>query len=253
MEHYLSSASLKAQAKGQLFGKYGVLIGALLLQLLCTEPLQFMCTLLFGQSTPFFVILSSAVTFLISLYSGLFSAGEAFLYLKVSCNQKPRISDLFFCFKNDPIKVIKLQAVLAGISTLAMLPASLAACFLDTTALVGSSVSTTLPSGSGGLFLLYAIFLVIGLVILVYASLVFSQCYYLMLDFPDYTAGELLKMSMQLMKGHKGRLFYIRLSFLPLMLLGLFSCCIGFLWVSPYMQAVNAGFYLDLIKKQSPR
>ena len=50
--------------------------------------------------------------------------------------------------------------------------------------------------------------------------------------------------------GYSGRLFYIELSFLPLFLLGLISCCLPILWIYPYMEAVKANFYLDLMKKR---
>ena len=82
-------------------------------------------------------------------------------------------------------------------------------------------------------------------------TLLFSQIYYLMFDFPEYSESQLFKMSMQLIKGHKARLFYIELSFLPLMILCVMSCGIGFLWLLPYMEATYANFYLDLIRKQS--
>ena len=77
--------------------------------------------------------------------------------------------------------------------------------------------------------------------------LVFSQCFYLMLDFPDYSAEQLLRSSMQVMRGHKGRLFYLHVSFLPLLLLALLSCGVGMLWIRPYMQMTYTCFFLDLM------
>ena len=75
----------------------------------------------------------------------------------------------------------------------------------------------------------------------------FSQCYYLMLDFPNKTAGEILSLSLRLMRGQKGRLFCILLSFLPLLLLGWLSI-VGTIWVGPYLQMAMALFYLDIMK-----
>ena len=95
--------------------------------------------------------------------------------------------------------------------------------------------------------LLFSVFTIIGTVILVIVSLTFSQAYYLLQDFPQYSAKELLQMSRQIMKGHKARLFYIELSFVPLLLLGILSCCIGLLWIIPYMASVKANFYMDLM------
>lgn len=41
MNQYLSSASLKSLAKGQLLGKYGILTGILAMHILCTVPVSF--------------------------------------------------------------------------------------------------------------------------------------------------------------------------------------------------------------------
>ena len=101
------------------------------------------------------------------------------------------------------------------------------------------------------LFLLYAVLLVAGYSILVFVHILLSQIFYLMLDFPDYTAPQLLHLAPKLMKGHKARLFYIMLSFVPLLLLCIFSCGIGYLWIYPYMQTTYANFYLDLMKNNS--
>ena len=49
------------------------------------------------------------------------------------------------------------------------------------------------------------------------------------------------------MAGNVGRLIYIALSFIPLGILGIMSCYIGFLFVVPYIQATLVFFYLDLI------
>ena len=72
-----------------------------------------------------------------------------------------------------------------------------------------------------------------------------------MLDFPQYSAKELFQMSLRLMKGNIGRLFYLEISFLPLILLSFLSCGIALLWISPYMDATLANFYLDLVKKKT--
>lgn len=71
-----------------------------------------------------------------------------------------------------------------------------------------------------------------------------------MLDFEEYTGGEVMKAAVQLIRGSMGRLFYIVLSFFPLYLLGILSMGIGLLWIYPYKEAVFANFYLDLIKKK---
>ena len=97
---------------------------------------------------------------------------------------------------------------------------------------------------------IYLLLTLLGMVISLFADLLFSQCYYVMLDFEEYTGGEVMKAAVQLIRGSMGRLFYIVLSFFPLYLLGILSMGIGLLWIYPYKEAVFANFYLDLIKKK---
>lgn len=254
MNQYLSSVSLKSLAKGQLLGKYGTAVGACILQLLCTFPVSMAISLLAGTDSLLNILLFSIANFLLGLFTGFFLAGQCFIYLKIACNQTPFISDLFHFFQSDASKVLSIQAVLAGVTTLCSLPALIAGHYMNLSIAILDSeflMSEELPF-SAPLFLLYAALYVAGNIINVYVRmLLFSQVFYLMLDFPDYSAPQLLRMSAQLMKGSKGRRFYLMLSFVPLLLLGIFSCGIALLWIQPYIQAAYANFYLDLVRKKN--
>lgn len=254
MNNYLSSSSLKAQARGQLLGKYRIVICIFLLHLICIVPFFLAVSTLIGGGFFGTVILNSVVTFLFQLFVGFFIAGEAFVYLKVACNQTPVTGDLFHCFRNDSQKVVQIQVVLAAISVISAFPATIISYFMSKSflgILLGVPSGDTDGSAGASLFLAYVFFYLLGTAIDIFAKLLFSQVYYLMLDFPEYSAMQLLKNSILLMKGNKGRLFYIQLSFIPLLLLGALSFGIGFLWLFPYMEAVSANFYLDLINKRS--
>ena len=99
------------------------------------------------------------------------------------------------------------------------------------------------------MFLLACFLFIVGAGISWWISLKYSQVYYLLLDFPDYSAKELLKMSWKLMKGNVGRLLYIQVSFIPISLVALLSCGIGLLFVLPYQNMTYTLFYLDLISE----
>ena len=73
----------------------------------------------------------------------------------------------------------------------------------------------------------------------------FIQAYYLLLDFPQYNAMELMKLSFRIMKGHKWELFCLQMSFLPLGFLCLLSFGIGSLWLVPYMNMTQTLYFLD--------
>ena len=52
--------------------------------------------------------------------------------------------------------------------------------------------------------------------------------------------------SMAMMEGHKMQLFLLALSFIGWGILCLFTLCIGFLWLVPYVQASMAAFYEEV-------
>lgn len=249
MNGYLSSNGLKSLAKGQLLGKYGITVGILVIHVLCTLPIQFMFNPL-AQTSP---LLYYPLSLLLSVFGGFFTAGEALVYLKIACNQSPAVSDLFYFFTGSfsqrGIKVSQIQLLLAVVSLATTLPYTYVGSLL-LQSMAGWNPAASLLPFRAGTFLLYTILLVAGTAINVFVQLLLSQVFYLMQDFPEYSAAQLLRFAPRLMKGHKARLFYIQLSFIPLMLLSLVSCGIGFLWVYPYMEATYANFYLDLMRKR---
>lgn len=238
MNEHLSSAALKTLAKGQLLGKYGTLIGAYGIHIACVF-FATLCVLFFVDTTTFVgVIIYYAVSFIISLLSGLFLFGEAYIYLKLACNRQVTINDLFYGFLNGSEKVLCLQVVLSLISLILGLP----------NALLAYNQNAVLENPY--LLLAFVIVILLFAIAEVILNLMFSQSFYLLLDFPAYEPMEVLRASCRLMKGSKGRLFYLDLSFIPLFLLGLCTCGIGFLWILPYYQGTKANFYLDLAKKK---
>ena len=74
MNQYLSSASLKTLAKGQLLGKYGTVIGAFVLHALCISPISMIISSLIGTDTIFHTIIYSLAAFFINLLAGFFIA-----------------------------------------------------------------------------------------------------------------------------------------------------------------------------------
>ncbi|MBQ6888438.1 MAG: DUF975 family protein [Lachnospiraceae bacterium] len=239
MNHYKSSSQLKSLAKGQLLGKYSTVIGAFVLTQLLMLILSWLPVFFVDTTTLFGVILDYLITFLISLFSGIFAAGQAYIYLNISCGRNCKASDVFYGFKQHPDKALLLQLVVSGISTLSVLPAYVLLLITGYT----QDIILVLPT---------CILLIVGAFIAIYFTLAFSQVYYLLLDFPEYSVKQILSVSMKIMKGHKARLFYIMVSFLPLYLLAFLSCGIGMFWIAPYANATMTNFYLDLIKNRQP-
>ena len=78
------------------------------------------------------------------------------------------------------------------------------------------------------------------------ASLAYAMVPYVLRDKPDYSCSEILLESRMMMKGHKGELFLLYLSFIGWGILSAFTCFIGLLWLAPYMQMTEFKFYEQL-------
>ena len=71
---------------------------------------------------------------------------------------------------------------------------------------------------------------------------------YILKDNPEMKNNAAIEESMRMMDGHKLELFLLDLSFIGWALLSLLTCCIGFLWLVPYMNMARVNFYEDLKK-----
>ena len=240
MNHFKSSAELKASAREHLLGHYGTVIGAFLIVAAITSAVTLAVSLIVDINTIPGTVIYYAIMFLVSVLTGLFSSGSAYLYLKLICGRPVSVGDLFYGFQLCPDKAIIIQAWITLITSLSNLPQIILNC------LILANITNT--DKILRYMLPYALSMILSGVVSVMLSLFYAQTYFLLHDFPQYTAKELLQKSRRLMVHHKGRLFYLYVSFLPLMLLGLLSCGLAMLWIIPYMAATEAEFFLDLIQ-----
>ena len=73
-------------------------------------------------------------------------------------------------------------------------------------------------------------------------------------EYPDTRASDALRMSRNMMRGHKLRLFCLEFSFIGWTLLAMiFTFGIGMLWVIPYREAAIAAFYDDLANRSAAK
>jgi len=76
---------------------------------------------------------------------------------------------------------------------------------------------------------------------------------YILADHPEMTANEAITASRQLMDGHKGELFWLRLTFIGWSFLCVFTLGIGNLFLNPYVNAAEAAFYRQLTGNNADR
>ncbi|MDO5408376.1 MAG: DUF975 family protein [Eubacteriales bacterium] len=69
---------------------------------------------------------------------------------------------------------------------------------------------------------------------------------YLAVEYPEKSRKEIFQLSKRMMDGNKLNTFVLELSFIGWILLGMLACCVGTLFVAPYVQATTAELYLRL-------
>lgn len=222
-----------------MLGKYRNAISILLASDLILNTLSLFTTTAYNSTLG--IIIGVIISFILTIFGTILSVGQCSFYLNIACDQPYQFSDLFTGFKIHPDKSIITQMVIQLLTLLPLTPAIIV--MFITTAFYAENIIIS--------FLAACFLLIIGAGISWWISLRFSQVYYLLLDFPDYSAMELLKMSWKLMKGNVGRLLYIQVSFIPLTLAGLLSFGIGLLFVQPYQNMTYTLFYLDLMQANS--
>jgi uncharacterized membrane protein len=251
-----TSAELKKRAKNTLKGNYGLCIGIMLLISLLTIVIVFLSIFGLGIYTvitfkgfystvnPVWqmvenLIFALVVGFVIVAVIGLLGVGMNSIYMKLSRGQSADIGDVLYAFGNSPLKFLGLLFLIYLINLLISVPQMVVQISM---AITGNMVLVIL-------YILIVILTYVGSIIFSYSV---SQSVFILIDSPDKGVIECMKESFSMMKGHKGRLFYVNFSFFGMVLLGYCSMGIGLLWVFPYMQCTLAQFYLDLKQSQEP-
>lgn len=234
MNHYKTSAELKNLAKDKLDGRYGMAVLTVFISELIAYTASFFVALFIPTGSVGVYILSQLISLLVSAIAGILNAGICYFFLNMACGQSFDLKNLFYGFQQQTNKCLALSLFFTILQSICMTPYQIYSfCYL------------TRPNFSNMLIMLGC--MTGGLLLYMPLSLAISQSFYLILDFPELSTRETLQKSIQIMKGHKGRLFYIEMSFLPLMFLCLLTCGIGFLWLMPYMYMTQTLFFLDIM------
>lgn len=91
--------------------------------------------------------------------------------------------------------------------------------------------------------LLWSLLLIVPGII---ASISYSMTFYILIDDPQIKYNDAIKLSKEMMNGHKSRYFMLMLSFIGWWLLAILTLGIGTFWVASYMSTAQACFYEDL-------
>lgn len=251
------SSELKRRAKQRLKGKYGLCIGA---QFIVYAVVFIIMLVYFGvifsleiANASFFAVGNGKTAFIIlramaflsyvvilSL-AGLLAPGINRIYLNLCTDQRAGFSDLLYAFQNKPHKFLGfyfvnlLIGIVWGIPFFVVFAVSLITDFIPVMIVL--------------LVLMYLLWL-LG----IFGTMLFlAQSMFILIESPDKKVFASLKESADMMRGNKGSLLYLYLSFFGILVLGYCSLGIGYLWIMPYIQCTAVEYYLDLKSRRTPR
>ncbi len=242
MVQYKERYELKNIAKNKLDGKYrsAVLI-CLIASLLAGLISSFISGYVPASKNPaVYYAVQGITSFALSWLIGVFNLGVAYFFLNAACGFEYSCSNLFYCFRADTATTLSISGIRALIHSVCLLPAQYLMDFFYYTkdiAFLAAAVAAA----------------VFGFAFYIYAGLGVSLAFFLQLDFPDKSAGDIIRQSFHLMRGNRKRFFLLQLSFFPLDLLCVLSLFIGYLWLEPYRNMTYACFFLDIMNPQAKK
>ena len=229
---------LKKRAREALAEKMGTVILAFVVLIILSFGSGWISNTLFPENSKLNIALGYVFSFIISILVNVISAGLLYMYLNIARNKEFSLNDLFYFFKKYPDRVITATFVLAFINVLTMLPYTIYGYSLPTdTSDMNLLMEMAVKSG---------VLMIIGTVVYEIITIPLEMTYYILADNPQTKGMDALKESIEMMRGNFWRYFLLKLSFVPLMFLSVFTFYIALLWILPYMTMTETMFYHDL-------
>lgn len=225
---------LKRIARGNLQGHFLELIRAFVF-----------CNLIVSLLETPFSMMTNEITFstqniiyyiaviLITIASVVLTVGQYCLHLGVARTGELHLKELFYPIKYDANRLIFTEVILFVIELICMAP------IIGAAAIVYSYDDLSMYTVALVLSLL-------GCVLTILYQVTFGLTYFVLIDHENLSVVDALKYTLNLVKTHKGRFFYMQLSFGGMYLLAGLTFGIGILWVQPYVMQTTTLFYLDV-------
>jgi len=249
-----TNSELKSEAYNLISEDWGIAIGATVVIIIINIAVGLIPS-----------IIGEILTILIA---GPIAFGTALFFLKISKGEKGEIENLFIAFKSKEALFSSISAYLltllifvptvliCGIFWVALFLGDIenlssvlgGANFEDSPYALDPKVLNEYSSpifDSGILTIVLSAIIIIFLPIVI-LSLILSQVFFLLADQKANKGFEAIKMSWNLMKGNKKKLFLLQLSFIGWVILSVFTLFIGFLFLYPYMMTSFSKFYQNL-------
>ena len=198
----MTCKELKRIARENLTHHYGIPMGALLVAGIIPLAIELPFSMVQGEHPTLAQnIIFYIAEFLIALISYTLSAGVLYLHLNIARHKQYSLGMVFFPFRNRPDRFI-----LAGLIELLIMLTGLIPVF------AGIAIINYMDSPTG--WLLFGILALVSFIIEILLALNLVLMVFFVIDHPDMRLWDCLRNSIHTMKGHKGKLLYIYLSFI---------------------------------------
>ena len=251
----MSSRDLKRIARERLFTKLGPLAGATAIYgaiyifigiaILMAFSLNLLSNGVFASievmedyvtrmgSSLSFYLKTEGTFYVVGAIMSTVSVAIMYMALKVARGQDVKISDISYVVKNNPDKVIIIFTIQTLLTFLVSVPQNIIAMY-------------TVGVESVVIDIAYYGFMFFSYIADIYIVVMFSQAMFLFIDDPQESPYRCIELSSRVMTKNFGRYFILVLSFLPLMIIAMFSFGLLYLWVLPYQYTTYALFYMQL-------
>lgn len=193
------------------------------------------------------VVLTAALILLIAsmVIGGAVSMGMSHYFTNLSAHRPSKFTDLFARFRIWH-KGIGMSLVTAFFVFLWTLPGLIIAGVVSMLWLMNTDFVV-------GSMIIMVVLFYLGSIPAIIAMYRYAMMPYLLAEFPDLTVMDAMRESKRLMQGNKYRLFCLGLSFWAWHILACLTLLIGYLWLTPYINASRAAFYLDVTGRSGLR
>ena len=225
---------LKRIARGNLQGNYLWLIRAFVFCSLIVSLIELPFSLMTNEiQLSIKNIIYYIAVLLITITSVVLTVGQYCLHLRLARTGKIYLAELFYPLRHDANRLIFSEIALWGLRLIGLAP------------IIGALAIVHFYSTSN-MYLLALGLGILGCLLTIFIEVTFGMTYFVLIDGEELSVMEALKATTKLIKGNKGRYFYMLLSFIGMYFLAVLTLGIGLLWVQPYVMHTTTLFYLDV-------
>lgn len=243
-----TSSEMKQMAKKALQGNYGTAAGAILVmylaELMLLLPLVFIAmavSVLFASDSQTWATTASIlVVVIMGVAVGItMMVGYTRICYRIVIGDGGQLGDLLFAVKNHFFRYLGFILIVTLVSVIVG--------FLNITL---SLVFRAIGGSMAPISMLLS--LPVNMVLTVVIICRFSMAFFALVENPEMTAGEAMRLGKELIQGNLWRMIKLELSFFGIFLLGQLTVGIGFIWILPYVICTNIIFYLTVKDEKYP-